>query len=368
MADSNTTVLSTITTKRVYLGVCDKARAELPIRLEYKISVYLYIFFYGPATISGVVLNVTTILVLKKMNKDIYYLLKVLAIFDICYSSSVFVMYPLRAIHLYVHLGDTVLRIDDWFFGWEFTQVALGPFYIFQLIRNWCVILISLERLVITLFPLKSRVFWTRKVVNCVIFLLTVFSFLCFIPSFILDRALVPQRCIHYSPTLGQGRFFPFFHRIFGHWKARLEGWQGTLINIIAPMIALFAVNVVLIVALIVNKFSGIGKSRSAAIKNQTSNTLELRALRMSFALVAVFVGCESLLFIGRMQRAGFAIPDTPIADLNVYESRMVQRKIAIGLTVVDSCMNFLVYCLSNSKFRLAVVELTTQKCKPGRA
>ncbi|XP_074647714.1 uncharacterized protein LOC141903492 [Tubulanus polymorphus] len=348
----STTFEPTVTTPGDWCAWTVKNR---PFKWNLQFSVYMYIFCYGPVTILGIALNVVTILVLKKMNNEAYYLIQVLAIFDLSYSLSVFTMYPLRTLHIYIHLGEVLFRIDDWYYGWEFIQVALGPYRMFQQIRNWCVILISLERLVVTIFPLKSRLFWTRKVVNSLIFLITAYGVLVYLPHLVPERGLEPVGCIEGGPgvTLVRGSNL-INSALIGRWNDFAEGWEGTISSIVVPMCSLIVLNIILVISLIIIKLSS-GKK----LNKSAASSLELRVLRMSLALVASYIICESSIFIEKMGYYNKFEIKIHFPGLNSEASYLIYRKLAIVLTVVDSCLNFFVYCFTNNKFRLAVKILS---------
>ncbi|XP_074660574.1 uncharacterized protein LOC141913034 [Tubulanus polymorphus] len=330
---------------------CDEWRART-VKWEYEFSVYLYLGLYGPTSFSGIVLNVFTLIILRRMNNAVYYLIKVLAAYDILYSVSVFFMFPLRTIHIFNALGDIIIRRDDWYYGWEFIYPFIGFYRVFLLIRNWTVVLISFERLVVVLFPLKHRLFWTRKTVNAILFILNVFSLLVYMPNFIPAWSLRPVSC-----TAGLATFVKHkegsVNPIVSAWWRFSDNTGSSYLTAIVPMFKLIVINVVLITAMIVSRL----KRRFIVSKSTPTTAKEQRALQMAFAIVLNYIACESFTFFDRLYYKGY-IRVRFFKSLSQYESTMVLRKIAIGLTVFDSCGNFFIYFLTNNTFKRAVQDM----------
>ncbi|XP_074645981.1 neuroglian-like [Tubulanus polymorphus] len=61
-------------------------------------------------------------------------------------------------------IEHSIACANDWNFGWIFISVAMPFFYMFQMTRNWCTVLLSLERLIVVLFPIKSRQFPKKRI------------------------------------------------------------------------------------------------------------------------------------------------------------------------------------------------------------
>ncbi|XP_074645817.1 uncharacterized protein LOC141902074 [Tubulanus polymorphus] len=343
---------------------CESWR-NLKVKWTLKFGVYMYVGFYGPFSVMGVVINLFTLLILRKLNNAVYYLIKVLAVFDILYCLSVFVLYPLRIIHLFSTLGDIVLRRDDWHYGWEFIYTSIGFYYYFQLVRNWSVVLLSLERLVIVVFPMKARVFWTRKLVNRLIGFVNFVSLVTFLPSFFPTFKLKPLRCKHTGlptyVTRGYSIWYDMMGCVLRVWFRFRDGVGTSVLSVIAPMATLIGMNIVLVLALIIDKYRR-QKLTATSSEDNAKSSREQKVARMALAVVFIYIVFEFLTFLEKLYYSmGKPLPMWNLEGIDEVESLMIYRKMAIGLTVMDSCANFFVYCLTNGNFRNAAREILSK-------
>ncbi len=153
---------------------------DIPMTPKSVFDVYSSIAMALP-TLIGILLNIFTMVVLHKMNHRSYYLVKVLAVYDVMFLIAVFIMFPLRTMYTHITRGGMYTG-EEYRFGATFLYTAGLLFILSLFLRNWCIVLVSFERFVIIMFPLKSRQFWTPRVVNCILCLLNVFGFLASFP------------------------------------------------------------------------------------------------------------------------------------------------------------------------------------------
>ena len=91
-------------------------------------------------------------------------------------------------------------------------------------------------------------------------------------------------------------------------------------------------------------------------IQSTNSSRNNLRIMRMTIAVLTIFIICEFPTFLERLYYKLQITRDLfTIGDLNDKDTTMVFRKIAQGFTVIDSSANFIVYCLTNGNFRKTV-------------
>ncbi|XP_074661548.1 uncharacterized protein LOC141914182 [Tubulanus polymorphus] len=346
---------------------CRELAATNSFKWKHKFSVYLYLAFYGPVTVSGMGLNVLTLVVLHRMARTSasYYIIKVLAVYDAMYSACAFCLYPLRTARVYHILGDLVFRVDDYAYGWEFITVTVGLYAVFVLVRNWCVVLLSFERLVVVAFPLKSRLFWTRSVVNAALVVVNLFAFVARFPSIVPRNPLRWRRCNpqpnSYYFMMRDGRYQFTQTALFLGWIHFTDYWVTLVAVCGVPILSLIAINTALIAVLFAGKIRQNRLLTSNEIPPPPSSlNKEKHILKMAASVVIAYMILESPHLFHRLYRAGL------LGHGGQFSTEFL--KLAIGGTLVDSNVNFYIYCLTNAKFKVTahylVVEMPSRKCR----
>ncbi|XP_074661121.1 FMRFamide receptor-like [Tubulanus polymorphus] len=329
------------------LKSCDELRP--PVKWDYQLSVYLYIFVYGPLTVVGIFLNIISLFVFHRLQNSIYFTIQILAVYDTLFISCAFLMYPFRIIYLYIVLGDLILRFDDWHFGWEIILPVLPLFYSFQTLRNWTVVVVSIERLIVVSFPLKHMVFWRRKTKIC----LSLFLALTFVVlhwSYFFPKNIPIQwnwPCLkrgQYAFTiwLNPKRYIVFvYDYTLVH---RISYFLYLIGTILAPFMILMISNILLVFFVWRAK-----RLRAKLISTDSQNKQEQILLKMVLSIVAVYIFLEFPASIDRF-RAIVPFMNERIA--------MAIRKIGYVLTMGDSSVNFLIYCATNDSFKLVARQM----------
>ncbi|XP_074655682.1 uncharacterized protein LOC141909195 [Tubulanus polymorphus] len=328
---------------------CDNLPA---IRKDLKFSIYLYIFVYGPITLFGICLNIATIVAFRKLRNSVYYAVEMVAMFDLLFSVAAFTIYPLRSIYIHIVLGDLVFRINDWHFGQEIITVILPFFNVFQMARNWSVVVVSLERLLVVLFPLKIKTAWKKSTMNAICASYTIMSiatnwkyfFPLRIPGLWKWPCLKPGQFAFTSLLDREYVIEPPYNYEF---PMHLEYQLFIFGTVGLPFLILLTINVCLVISVFVAR----KKRKLLTSVKDTSNKKagqEGQVLKMVIAIVVIYFMCESP---GCFDRLFFFL----FNDIIPFYAQMIVRKVALAFSVLNSSLNFFAYCLTNAKFKMTV-------------
>ncbi|XP_074661564.1 G-protein coupled receptor daf-37-like [Tubulanus polymorphus] len=334
---------------KTYATLCDEWK-DLPLRSDLKFSVYMYIGMYLPACVMGIAFNIFNILVLGKLKGAMYFLVKCLAINDLAFSIAAFVIFPLRTIYIFAVLGDILFRRDDWFFGAWFIYLGTPFFYIFQTTRNWCTTILSFERLIVIMFPMSSRNL-PKKVISTIAMLVVgafafAFHFVHFLPYQRMPSIGCPARWPYVTHFSGTYDLIPPKIYIFWRWHISDE-YMFLWFTVTAPLAILVVMNVALVAAVLFRKFS---RRSELGVKDDSSKN-ELRVLRMVMSVIGVYIVCEGLGFLDRMNSWNWF-------KITNKKSQMILRKVSLGFSIIDSSVNFGIYCLTNEHFRKQAIDM----------
>ncbi|XP_074657150.1 uncharacterized protein LOC141910315 [Tubulanus polymorphus] len=323
-----------------------------PITTKYFYHIVFYAGICGPIALAGLVLNSLSIAVFARLNNKAYHSINILAIVDMIYSTNSFFMYPVRAIYVYAILGDLVFRWDDWRFGWEFIVWTWPLLWPLHLLRNGCVVVVSVERVLVIVFPLKYHKFWKRWVIDCIVSMIAVFGFIIYInlmpnrlPGLWKWPCLKPKQFAytvywrHNPPGViktpviqfRRGEFipkFPFNHR--------------AVFNGVLPISILISINFVLLAFYFRSKYQ-----RSKLTATQSKSTSDMALFRMVVAVVFAYIALEIPTVANSIG---------PLAK--IWSFKQFGQKIAMATSWLNSVVNFTIYCATNKKFRATAKEI----------
>ncbi|XP_074658672.1 galanin receptor type 2-like [Tubulanus polymorphus] len=323
-----------------------------PITWYTRFSFYLFAFVIFPVCAIAIVVNILTLVVLRQLdNSSAYRGIKILAVFDLLFSLDMFFMYPVRIVRVHHTLGEALFRFDDWTFGWDISTVTLPFFFPLLLLRNWTVVLVSVERFLAVRFPFTHQNILKTKIVVVVVVVFGLGSFGLFWHFIAPDRSpsLWRWRCLkpgQYAYVLeGKTLLEPEIKQKY----AVPDRYSFTIGGVVLPIVGVIVSNCLLMTALKSAKKQR-GKFVNATTMSRTSTQSAQQSkqiLKMVTIVVIFFFVCEMPGSVDRLLVL-FRV-DTKFLSV---ETKMVFRKLALLLTIVDSCGNFFIYCLTNARFR----------------
>ncbi|XP_074641414.1 FMRFamide receptor-like [Tubulanus polymorphus] len=327
---------------------------KMMCRSRHAVSVFIYyvnVALIGPVAITGVILNVINIIALnrQRMAAAAVFMLEFLALLDIGVLITGFIYFVLR----YMYGNRGVSKHGFYYSGWGFNlslALKIDPLYNALLqTRNWCLVLISVDRLIVILAPLKAKIWSTRKNAIKSIAVLVVFD----VVLRVLNSLYVQKFHLTLGTNLCTGET---------HLKARkisplnpatiyaIENASYIVCFVTLPLILLIIINAVLITSLAKSQ-----KSRESMTQNdQRVTSGHKQATKMIVGIITVFIICESAPSIDRLAKLFLkhGYPRAIEIKLNYL------RRISLFLVIADSSLNFFVYFFSNFKFRLVVLQL----------
>ncbi|XP_074651541.1 uncharacterized protein LOC141906200 [Tubulanus polymorphus] len=218
--------------------------------------------------------------------------------------------------------------------------------------RNWSIILISLERLVVVAFPLNYKRIWNSKTLGFLLFAIIVTSIFSNWNHFVPD--VLPG--LWQWPCLKSGQFaYTIFFAetpVTRFSVPRVQYNDVYLLYVIGtvalPYLMMCVINTALVVAL--NLAS---KRRKEITTIDKSSGKDVQILKMVGVVLAIFFICEAPAVIERLEGL-IRGKETPLT----HEQRMAMRKFALALSMFDSVVNFFAYCAVNRSFKQAFVEI----------
>lgn len=295
-----------------------------------------YIFFFGctPIIITGIILNILTLLVIPRLKNKVIalVLIQALAWADLLYLGVNFGYLSIRYIVEYIIKGDWIFKVNG-------TRVNPLLFYILLplrnaslIIRNYMVILITLDRLVCILAPFwyRANVTKSRLMYCCASICVVGFT----VGSiWYIGNGWVPDD----SPCAEPGAW-----RIYSahDWIFTVSFYSLAVMTAFVPMIIITLSNLILWIKIILS-----GKQRSKLSADKDHDSGQRKATVMVLAMSLTFIICEFPKATDRALRtAGVVLSDSTYHTLRDF----------LGQTfhVLNSTLNFAAYVISNRSFR----------------
>ncbi|XP_074657339.1 sex peptide receptor-like [Tubulanus polymorphus] len=308
---------------------------------EWSGRFYINIFILTPIMVAGWVMNSLIVAVfteLKSSHPSIH-LLKCLALADIGYLIGHFLADTLRYLLFYINYGDKVF-IDP--FNIYPGMFAYGTYIIriaFMFQRNWLTVLIQTERFLTILYPLKASQWWTKKRMNRIIAGATVLFFIW--PIYFPFTLKIED---YIDPCHGPNNRLVFkYPKIYLLCNKLLD----PVFRLILPCAIILVVNTALIVTLYV-KF----RQRKKLGAQQQTLKGDSKATRMVISMSITFLVLEIPATFSKVR--SYALPNAIIWELAM--------DIAYVTSDIDSCVNFILYCVVNRQFYETLRKLTCRK------
>ncbi|XP_074651640.1 putative G-protein coupled receptor F59B2.13 [Tubulanus polymorphus] len=299
---------------------------------EWSGRFYINVFVLPQIMLTGLVMNSLIIAIftrLKSSHPSIH-LLKCLAIADISLLLSHFLADTLRYLLFYVNYGDNVFIDPFHIYPKMYAYGARVLRFGFMYQRNWLTVLIQLERLLTVLFPLKASQWWTKKRMNRIITVATLSFFLWSI-YFPLSVKIEDYT----NPCYGQQyRIASKNPKIYFLCNKLLD----PVFRLIFPSAIILIVNTALIATLCV-KFRQ--RKKLGGTGSQQTLKGDSKATRMVISMSITFLLLEMPETFSKVR--SYALPNAVIWE--------VAFDIAHISGDVDSCVNFILYCIVNKQF-----------------
>ncbi|XP_074654751.1 uncharacterized protein LOC141908553 [Tubulanus polymorphus] len=296
-------------------------------------------YILPPFIIVGFVSNSLTLVVFVRLKYDhrSAFLLSTLAITDNLFLIIQFILEPLRYFLLHSRVGTEGMAR---YFPWNVEpRIYIGSviFYkAFLLMRNWLTVLIQVERLITILMPLTAGLILTKTRLKVVIFALGSFSvgFGMYYPATLTVVVLHKYICVDEEVTFRS----KFQHEIFAMFNFLID----PILRAIIPTFLVFIANILLLIVLYVK----LKEREDMTNAGPSSKLSESKATKMVITMSVVFLlfeipGCVSKIYQ--------YITDSKIEVANtVYNIT----------SVLNSCVNFILYYLVNANFRATANNL----------
>ena len=210
--------------------------------------------------------------------------------------------------------------------------------YVTSFLSVWCVVLIMLDRFIIICFPLRRPRVCSNKMAKCTGIAITVFSILIYSHCFLT---------IEVVPVIGcrvKQEYFRFLAMVT---------YIDTAITFIIPFIAIFVLNIYVIV--IIRKFNfKHAKPRVVKYYSPTYNVLSVAQMRLTVMLTIV-----SIVFLV------LNLPSHAIRFYIIVNDLIANNDMALFLTqqfcqilyYVNFSINFTIYFVSSNTFRRCIKE-----------
>lgn len=286
-------------------------------------------------SIFGIIGNLITILVLmssslRRTSTNIY-------LIALSCSNILFLLIFIPSYSVRYLLGYSVYMSNQPPFAFEIllTRLPTTPVYNTILLSIiYLTIALSIDRLILIKFPLKSKHILTKRVTFTTILLIYVFSIVYCVPYWLEKR---------YSPEAQQCVLTTIGKKIHKYIRIYLY----IPVVYVIPFITLTCINITIIQNLIVKK----QQKRNLCGKKNKKISADYHITLMLVAIIIVFVLCQLPLLVLNVWYA--------IDPRGSYESLQFHKLNTIGilLTVFNTSTNFLLYCFFGQKFRLTLLQ-----------
>ncbi|XP_074659553.1 uncharacterized protein LOC141912233 [Tubulanus polymorphus] len=143
-------------------------------------AVWLVVLAYvsTPICALGFLMNALSFAVLRRhrSRSNALYLLRLLAVVDNCFLAVSVSLVNARRFYAYYQHAAEFFYLPDAFIGPRFIVYLAPPHLILRMFRNWLIVLISVDRALHVVAPLKSIVLCSRNRVNCAVLAIAALS------------------------------------------------------------------------------------------------------------------------------------------------------------------------------------------------
>ncbi|XP_074661553.1 putative G-protein coupled receptor 139 [Tubulanus polymorphus] len=304
---------------------------------------YINVYILTPIMFAGSLMNTLNVVVFTKLKSShpSIHLLKCLALADIGLLFGHFLADTLRYLIFYINNGDKVFAdpfsIYPKMYAYGTRALRIG--FVYE--RNWLTVLIQIERLLTVLYPLKASQWWTKKHMNRIIGAATVLFFIW--PSYFPLTLKIEE---YMDPCHG-----PITQLVHKYPKIYVlcNKLIGPIFRLVIPCGAVLSINTALIVTLYV-KFK---QRQQLGGTSQKLLTGDSKATRMVISMSVTFLVLELPATFSKVR--SYALPNAVIWELAM--------DIAYVTSDLNSCVNFILYCIVNKQFYQTLRQIT---CKTG--
>jgi hypothetical protein len=318
-----------------------------PYKQVYADVFYLYTCAITPVALLGIILNVINVVVLRQIQNAAHtsvFLLRLLAGCDLFFLTMCLVYFSVRHITSYIINRDEVFGLNDVQIGPKIFWATLPWYFIPLQTRNWLVVMITFERFLNIVFPLWARSHCNNANLSKVFAVVVVSALACHLPRYFSNGLME-----YINPCTDLQDI---------HVYSKAWNWNIDKINlamvVFVPLFSIYIMNIILLITLrrAMSKRSAIAGTTG---KEQTDRGQRQATLTV-ISLVIVYTICETPASIDVL----VWIAGIRLAHDDIFVN--YSRKIGLFLIVVDSSVNFIAYCSSNSKFRQGLYDLVKIK------
>ncbi|CAF0994761.1 unnamed protein product [Adineta steineri] len=195
-------------------------------------------------------------------------------------------------------------------------------------------IAVSMDRLILVIFPLKAKRILTKRATLITIFLIYLFSILYCIPYWLEQQ---------YDPKSNSCRFTKIGEKIYKY----IRIYTYIPVVYVIPFVTLACINTTIIQSLIAKK----RQKKNLVGKNNKKKTADYHITLMLVTVIIVFVLSQLPLLVLNVWYA--YDHSAPAGNLNFQ----TLNSIGILLIVLNTSTNFLLYCCFGQKFRQTLIE-----------
>ncbi|XP_064644666.1 sex peptide receptor-like [Lineus longissimus] len=305
---------------------------------------YLYMYAITPVAMSGIVLNVINLIVLRHMQKKAttsVFLLRMLAGCDLFFLIICIVYFFVRPMFVYLRNSIEVFSLSDDKIA-SAISFLMEPFYYSSLqARNWMIVLVTFERFLNIVFPLWARGHCTKgnlgKAAVCIFLVALAFALPGYYHKYLVNGKNPCTGAVELQSRLRQ-ESKPFRNTTY------------VVVTVFVPMCLIYTMNIILVISVrnaMRSRQSTTDKERMRDERGQTQATLTV------ISIVVLFTVCETL---PGLDRVIVLFSGAPFARDSPFFNYV--RKSGLFLIVFDSAMNFVAYCFSNRSFRQSFVVM----------
>ncbi|XP_074657293.1 FMRFamide receptor-like [Tubulanus polymorphus] len=318
-------------------------------RYSSKSAVWLVVLAYvsTPVCAVGFAMNALSFVVLRRhrSRSNALHLLRLLAVVDNCFLAVSVSLVNARRFYAYFKHASEFFYLPDAFVGPRFIVYLAPPHLILRMFRNWLIVLISVDRAMHVVAPLKSIVLCSRNRVNTAVVAIAALS----VAMHVFRYCCRPLTMEKPDCSIDDGIPLPML-RFRNDIPRVVDVVTLSAFVIVIPFCLLGATNTILSVRL----FAARAKRRTMTsvadgAKKTGGADQELQATLLAFGIVVTFLVCESPNSVERIVEAVF------------YGGKKLRTHPMIQVLIqLDSCVNFIVYSMTSRKFRVVTGQVVT--------